>query len=134
MIKDDGIRSIYQMQGEGPDGSIKNLKTNENGALIVDNTGGSTSASEKVIISGSIMLGTYEQLIAVNANVTSIMVANYGESAEITMKFGEQNILVGANIATELPINEEVTSITLSATEENIKLYYIIKGYKTEVV
>lgn len=135
MIKDDGIRSIYQMQGEGPDGSIKNLKTNEKGELIVvSSKGGAITSNEKVLMSGNIVLGTEEQVIDVNANVTSIMAANYAESADVVMEVGEQSILVGANIATEFPINEEVTTITLSATAAETKLYYIIKENRTEGV
>ena len=134
MIKDDGIRSIYQMQGEGPDGSIKNVKTTENGALMVESSGDVATFNEKVLMSGNIILGNEEQTINLNAKVTTIMVANYAENSEVTMNVGEQSILVGANIATELPINEEISTIVLSATEADTKLYYIIKGIRTEVV
>lgn len=161
MDNDEGIRSRTQIQGQAPDGSLKNLRTDANGNLkVAVEGGGQTGAQdvnivntdaidveisnsnpievevtnqvspvvEKVLASAVITLGTTAQSVSINANVTSIQVANYSEEEDVTITIGQDSIVVGANIAEELPINDEVTNIGLVSTGADTKFYYVVKG------
>ena len=169
VIEDEGIRSNTQIQGQAPDGSLKNLRTNANGALKVEVEGGGSGevsdvnvvntdpiqvdvsnvsaigveleneapievevknpiVPECVLASAVITAGTTATSVSVNDFITTMEVANYSEDADVTITIGQDSIVVGANIATELPINAEVTNISISASAANTKVYYLVKG------
>lgn len=171
MDNDEGIRSRTQVQGQAPDGSLKNLRTDANGNLKVAMEGGGQTGTqdvnvvntnaigvevanqsaigvevsnsnpievevtnqispvaEKVLASGVITAGTSSTSISINANVTTLEVANYSEDANVTLTIGQNSVVVGANIATELPINAAVTSIGVVASAADTKVYYLVKG------
>lgn len=126
---DEGIRSQNQVQGQAPDGSLKNVRTNENGELLVAmNGGGDTGKEEKVLASGVVTLGTTALSISVNAKVTDIQVANYSEEANVTMTIGTKSIVIAPNIAEDIPVNEQVTNLSLVSTAADTKFYYVVKG------
>ena len=60
--------------------------------------------------------------------VTSIMIANYSETADINVNTGSSNLQVGANLALELPVNIEVENLTITSTEANTKIQLVVKG------
>ena len=80
------------------------------------------------LYSGVMTVGTEEQTIGVSKKVTEISIANYSETANVTVSVDESNFVVGPNIATDLPIGKNVSTVGLSATEANTKVQYIIKG------
>ena len=80
------------------------------------------------LYSGVMTVGTEEQTIGVSKKVTEISIANYSETANVTVSVDESNFVIGSNIATDLPIGKTVSTVGLSATEANTKVQYIIKG------
>jgi len=73
-------------------------------------------------------IGTTATTIAVNKKVTSIDIANYSETASITVTVGNLQYVIGNNIATTLTINANVDNISLSSTEADTKVQIIVKG------
>ena len=128
-MADEGIRYVNQMRGTTDDGEVRNVRTDNNGNLkVVMEGGGNTEKPETVLASAVATIGTTASSISVNGNVTTISVANYSEEADVTLTIGQKSIVVGANIATDIPVNEEVTSISIVATAADTKVYYVIKG------
>lgn len=74
------------------------------------------------------IIGTTATIITVNKKITSIDVANYSETAIITVTVGNQQFVIGNNIATTLPINTNISDISLVSTEANTKAQIIVKG------
>lgn len=133
MENDEGVRSRTQLQGQAPDGSLKNYRTDANGNLMVSVAGGGqTGSKDKVIASGVVTAGTTATSVSINANVTTIEVANYAEEADVTITIGQESVVIGANIATDIPINAEVTSMSIAATAADTKVYYLVKGVVEE--
>ena len=108
----------------------------QNASTIVGNTAQNpvpvniTNTSEvETILNVSVQtLGTTETTIAINKKVTSIDIANYSETASITIGIGAAQYVIGNNIAVTLPINSNVGNLTLSATEANTKAQIVVKG------
>lgn len=73
-------------------------------------------------------IGTTATTIAINKKITSIDIANYSETSNITVTVGNLQAVIGSNIATTLTINANVENISLSATEANTKAQIIVKG------
>lgn len=127
---DEGIRNSHQILGVGDDGFLKNLHMTNNGELkVVISEGGSGDSKVETTLKAEIInVGIATQTIDINKKVTSISIANYSETANINIEIDGIIYVVGANIATELPINKEISVINISATAANTKLQYIIKG------
>jgi len=108
----------------------------QNASIIIGNTAQSpvpvdvTNAEEiETTLNASVQtVGTTATTIAVNKKVTSIDVANYSESAYVTIIIGQFQAIVGNNIATSLVINSNVENISLTATEDNTKVQIVVKG------
>ena len=73
-------------------------------------------------------VGTTATTVVINKKVTSIDIANYSETADITMTIGDLVATIGANIATTLVINKNITNISLTSNEESTKVQLIVKG------
>ena len=58
------------------------------------------------------------------------MIANYSEETDVTLGIGDNSFQIGANLAIELPINEDVTNISLSSTEDDNKIQLVVKGVR----
>lgn len=84
--------------------------------------------NETTLSAGVLTLGTTSQSISVNKKVTELSIANYSETADVTIAIGQTNYVVGSNIAVDIPINKTVTSIGLTSTEADTKVQYIVKG------
>ena len=116
------------------DGSIKtsssNVKTNENGAVkvVVDGQIQQTSDREIVLNSSVLTIGIEATEVEVNKKVTNIMVANYSETADITINTGSTTLQVGANLALDLPINMDISTLSITSTENDTKIQLVIKG------
>lgn len=123
------------LKGITENGEMKNLKLNDNGAVKVsieegENGINTTSSKDREItLNASILnIGTEATSIVVNKKVTSIMVANYSETADITLNAGGTDLQVGANLALELPVNLQVENLSITSTEANTKIQLVVKG------
>lgn len=106
---------------------MKNLKVDENGNLkvkIVSEEGGQTEEKEVTLLSELLTVGTTATTKAINKKVTGIMIANYSEIASVTI----DTFVIGSNLALELPINEQITNLSITATEDSTKIQLVVKG------
>ena len=123
------------LKGITENGEMKNLKLNDNGAVkvsIEEGENGINTTSNKdreITLNASILnIGTEATSIVVNKKVTSIMVANYSETADITLNAGGTDLQVGANLALELPVNLQVENLSITSTEADTKIQLVVKG------
>lgn len=130
-MADEGTRSRQQIQAEGPNHEIRNVKTDANGNVMVAVAGGGATESETTLFANIMELTTDEKTVGVNAKVTTISVANYSETANVTVTAGaDKSFVVGPNIATDLPVNADVDNVGFTSTEAGSKVQYVIKGVK----
>lgn len=119
--------------GVTDNGELKNIKVNEDGEMKVAMEGEVVETSsiqdKEVVLNSSVLtIGIEATTIAVGKKVTSIMIANYSETADITVNTGSSNLQVGANLALELPVNLEVQNLTITSTEADTKIQLVVKG------
>lgn len=124
------------LQGFDKNGNLKGVKVSENGEIYVIMEGGSGGEEQKVITESNettlyadvMTVGTEAQTIGVSKKVTEISIANYSETANVTVAVDETNYVIAPNVALDLPINKIVGVVGLSATEADTKVQYVIKG------
>lgn len=124
------------LQGFDKNGNLKGVKVSENGEVYVIMEGGSgeeeqkviTESNETTLYAGVMTVGTEAQTIGVSKKVTEISIANYSETANVTIAVDETNYVIAPNVALDLPINKSVGIVGLSATEADTKVQYVIKG------
>lgn len=120
------------IQGITKNGDLKNVIVNDDGTLPVklDESVVVTQTSDKeVTLNASILtLSTEAQTIALGKKVTMIMIANYSETADVSIAVGENTYQVGANLALELPMNVVIDNLILSSTEDDTKIQLVVKG------
>lgn len=115
------------MVGVDSNGKYQEVKTNEDGNLEVVIAGEDTGT--ETTLSASIQtVGTTATSLSINKKVTSIDIANYSETANVTVGIGNASYVIGANIATTLVINKDVTNISLTSTEADTTVQIIVKG------
>ena len=109
---------------------VENVNVNESGALKVEVQGmvEQTSDREVVLNSSVLTIGAEATTIELNKKVTNIMVANYSETADITINTGTSELQVGASLALELPINLEIATLSITSTEADTKIQLVVKG------
>ena len=109
---------------------VENVNVNESGALKVEVQGmvEQTSDREVVLNSSVLTIGAEATTIELNKKVTNIMVANYSETADITINTGTSDLQVGASLALELPINLEIATLSITSTEADTKIQLVVKG------
>ena len=73
-------------------------------------------------------VGTTASTIAINKKVTSIDIANYSETANLTVTIGSLSAVIGENLAVNIPVNKDVTNISITSTEADTKVQLIVKG------
>lgn len=123
------------LKGITENGEMKNVRLNDDGALKValesteDGIKTTSNQDREITLVASVLsVGTDAQPIVVNKKVTSITVANYSETADITLNAGGKDLQIGANLALELPVNLQVENLTLTSTEANTKIQLVVKG------
>lgn len=123
------------LKGITENGEMKNVRLNDDGALKValesteDGIKTTSNQDREITLVASVLsVGTDAQSIVVNKKVTSIMVANYSETADITLNAGGKDLQIGANLALELPVNLQVENLTLTSTEADTKIQLVVKG------
>lgn len=129
------------LEGFDENGVLRGVKVSENGEIYVINGGDSgsggedqqeqkvlTESKETTLYAGIMTAGTQEQTIGVNKKVTEISIANYSETANVSVSVDNANYVVASNLALDLPINKSVGNVGISATEADTKVQYVIKG------
>ncbi len=142
------------LKGFTKKGELKNINVSEDGELLVksggiqnsniENTEDNpvpvkivstdkleiiqTSDQEVVLNSSILMLSTEAQEITLEKKVTVISIANYSDTADVTMNIGEKSYKIGSNLAIDLPINAIVENISLIASAVDTKIQLLIKG------
>lgn len=110
-------------------GELRNLKTNEKGALkVFMEDGMPQDKTEKTLISNILTIGTDSTIISIAKQVTNIMIANYSDTSDITVNDGEMDYKVGSNLAMELPINKQVTELSITSSIADTKVQLVVKG------
>lgn len=113
------------LKGIDEKGNLQNVFVSEDGALKVKVDGEENVKKETTLLSNIITVGTTATTIEVNSNISSIMVANYSETADITIN---EEYKVGANLAVELTINSLLENLSIKSTEDNTKIQLVVKG------
>ena len=118
------------LKGIDENGNLQNVFVSADGTLKVnlEGTVEQTSDKEITILSEILTVGTTVTNKTINKNVTSIMVANYSETSDITIIIGNDEFDVGTNLAIELPINISISVLSITATEDNTKIQLVVKG------
>jgi len=124
------------LQGFDENGNLKGVKVSQNGEVFVKIGGSSedegakviTESKETTLYAGVMNIGLEEQTIGVAKKITEISIANYSETANVTISTDETNYVIAPNVALDLPINKSVSIVGLSATEADTKVQYVIKG------
>lgn len=118
------------LKGIDEKGNLQNVNVSEDGAVKVqmEGTVEQTSDKEIAVISEILTVGTTSTSKSINRRVTTIMVANYSETSDVSMNIGEKVLQIGANLALELPINAEIANLGITATEDSTKIQLVVKG------
>ena len=130
MFNDEGVRSQNQMQGVDNQGNLKNLKVGATGALLVEdaNSGEATEKIRKTIACDKAVVGTTATSIAVNKYVSQIKIANYSETASLCVVINNNTYNINSNIVVEIFINANVTDISITSSEDNTAIQYLIES------
>ena len=137
------------LKGFDENGNLKNVKISENGEICVKVTKNDNSSDKNIKVSENgevyvkfdekkeietilaanvITVGTVAQKIEINKKITELSIANYSETANVTVEIGENSYIIGSNMAVDLPIGKDITNISLTSTEEETKVQYVVKG------
>ena len=131
MFNDEGVRSQNQIQGVDTQGNLKNIKVGDNGEILVKNVEESEETGikvEKTIRCNNTLVGTVTTNINVNKYVTQVKIANYSETATLSITINGETYTVGSSIVVELKINADVTDIGITASEDNTRIQYSIES------
>ncbi len=127
-------------------GDLKNVRVTDEGELLTKQSGGEEEGiivnntedtpvpvkevkeNETTLNASVLTVGTEASVIEVNKKVTEIEIANYSETANITMEVGTLNAVIGSNIATSFPIGKDIENISLQSTEEGTQVQIVVKG------
>ncbi len=115
----------YILIAEGSSGNIDNLGATL-GQMIYFTVQPTLDSSGNPITSVEIGENFFD--IPYEKNITSIDIANYSDTANITLTAGELEATIGNNIAVTLPINKELKNISLVSTEDDTPVQIVIKG------
>lgn len=113
------------LKGIDENGNLQNVYVDEEGALKVKLE---EENDKTTLLTDILIVGTTATSKKINKKVTSVMVANYSETSDVSIAIGDNTLKVGANLALELPINKQITSLSITATEDNTKVQLVVKG------
>ena len=116
------------LTGYDENGNIRNVKVTENGEVLIKQKETQEKPNATTLLANIITLNTDVQNINLNKEITEINIANYSENSDVSVNVDNIIYIIGSNIAVDLPINKTVEVLGLSATEENTKVQYVIKG------
>ena len=110
-------------QQESSNNEVKIINTTENAIPV------SVQKETETTLNATVQtVGTSRTYIGINKKVTSVEIANYSETSDITVELANLIAVIGTNIATTLTINKDVTEIAVVSGEENTKVQLIVKG------
>ena len=122
-------------------GVLRNVKMSEKGEIYVKEIGSDSGSDDQdsssgninsevvtTLYAGVITVGTEEISVGVSQKVKLISVANYSETANITINVDEKYYTLGPNMIVDLPINKTIGTVGFSSNEANTKVQYVIKG------
>ena len=120
------------LKGIDNDGNLQNVNVSEDGAIKVfmEGEGNTDNDIETTLLSEVLTIGTTTTEKLINKKIISIMVANYSETSDVSIVIGNDTLKVGANLALELPINTQISSFNMTATEDETKVQLVVKGVK----
>lgn len=126
----DGVKTANQVQFQKADGTPTVPVVGDNGGVMVELADGSLPTVNKptTLYANVLTANTEEQTIGVNKEVTEIYIANYSDTASVTVSAANKNYTIGPNMAVDLTINKTVTNVGISATAADTKVQYVIKG------
>lgn len=126
----DGVKTANQVQFQKADGTPTVPVVGDNGGVMVELADGSLPTVNKptTLYANVLTANTEEQTIGVNKEVTEIYIANYSDTASVTVSAANKNYTIGPNMAVDLTINKVVTNVGISATAADTKVQYVIKG------
>lgn len=129
----NGIKSANQVQFQNQNGEPTVPVIGSKGGMLVEMADGSSVAvKEETTLASAVVSVTSEATqVPVNSKVTSIAIGNYSDEANVTVTAGNIGYVVGPNVAVDLPINKDVTNVSIVATAE-AKVQYVIKGIESE--
>lgn len=129
----DGVKTANQVQFQKADGTPTVPVVGDNGGVMVELADGSLPIVNKptTLYANVLTANTEEQTIGVNKEVTEIYIANYSDTASVTVSAANKNYTIGPNMAVDLTINKVVTNVGISATAADTKVQYVIKGVDT---
>ncbi len=115
---------------------LKDVTITPKGALLVSLTGSTEEGNSDIpvtdnattILSVVLDVSTVEKEFPINQTVKSVMVANYSEEAVVLINAGKEELQVGPNLAIELPINYNVETLIVKATQDAVKIQITVKG------
>lgn len=118
-----------QIQGITSKGEIRNIRTDENGNILVKQIISEDSAASATDVTTlKCELVEEAKSVSVEKYVTEISVANYSEENSVSLIIGNLTYTIGANMATDITINKEVENIAIAGTQGDIKVQLIVKG------
>lgn len=124
----NGVKSANQIQVQTEDGTPIVPVAGSDGALKVNVISGEAGNSETTLNASVQTVGTEASTIAINKKVTQIDVANYSDSADVTITAGGVSAVIGSNIATTIKINKQVDNISLVSTAADTKVQLVVSG------
>ena len=114
------------LKGIDENGNLQNVYVSEDGALKVEVKGDTSNAkTETTLLCERLTVGTTATEKTINKTVTTIMVANYSETADVIIN---SSFKIGPNLAIELPMNTNITNLSITATEDTTEIQLVVKG------
>ena len=133
------------LKGYDENGNLRNVKVTEKGEILMKVAGSGDeglnvnisnadklATKETTLYAGVANIGVNEITIGVSEKVSEISIANYSETASVSMSVDNKNFVIAPGMALDLPINKVVSIVGLSATEEDTKVQYVLKGFASD--
>ena len=134
------------LKGFTQNGEMVNVLVTDEGKLVVEGAGGSSGGettinntsenpvpvniTEKTLNASIQQVGTTGTTINIDDRVTTIGIANFSDTANVSLQIGQKTYQIASSVSVDLPINDDVDDIVLTSTEANTKVQIIIKGVK----
>lgn len=135
------------LKGYDENGMLQNVQVTEEGAVLTKIAGSGDegldvniknaselipeSEKETTLYSGVLTVGTSETTIGVDSKVSELSIANYSETANVSVSVDNKTYVIAPGLALDLPINKVVSIVGISASAANTKVQYVIKGFIT---
>ena len=132
------------LKGFTQNGEMVNVLVTDEGKLVVEGAGGSSGGettinntsenpvpvniTEKTLNASIQQVGTTGTTINIDDRVTTIGIANFSDTANVSLQIGQKTYQIASSVSVDLPINDDVDDIVLTSTEANTKVQLVVKG------